>query len=669
MDRRCCLSGKLYVLAEKQQELRLICLENVKTNGVTRPQVDGVLPLGTARDSRLQMDSLRRVNAAHLSYGEGVLVCPTNLGYVIAIDLLQNSLLWAYPYRDKGDEAEDVSQGLPPGFRGRFPVGIGFQPGLVPTSPPQQGWKASAPIIQDGKVVFTAPDSKALHCVSLKDGTPVWSKPRQEGDLYLGGVFNGKVIVVGQKVVRAYNLSNGEKPWEPVETGLPSGFGAASENIYYVPLKAAAGSKGPEIAGVDVDRGVVTHSKAHPVDGNKPPDAPGNLVFFDGGVVSQTNEEVLAYPQLKVKIAKMTEDLKADPNNGDGLFARGELSLEEGNFEGAVQDFLRVLKADPAAELRDKAKDKLYEALTEYFQRDFDKAENYQDDYAALCSRDLPPTASDAERAEARRRRINYLYLLGKGKEGQRKLTEAFDNYLEMNAEAQVQDGAQPDELLSLVNEPVKAAPDVLAQGRIKAMVDGATAEERKPLEARIAAKWKEIQGKNDLAELRKFVALFGSLFTVGQEARLRLAEQLMDDDKDPEALIDAERQLSLLRARTQEPELAARAVECLARLNTRKGLLEDAAYYYRLLRDRYPTVMVRDGKTGADLFNDIASDKRLWSELDEQPRFGASGRLHAAEDRDNFQPQNQVFKFSQAGEPLPFFRRMTCLWTPARTS
>ena len=166
-------------------------------------------------------------------------MCPTNLGYVIAIDLLQNSLLWAYPYRDKADEVDDNTT---PGVgmcKGRIlPRGVMIPPnGHAVQPPPQQGWKVSAPIIQDGKVVFTAPDSKSIHCVNLKDGTPVWSKPRQEGDLYLGGVVNGKVIVVGQKVVRAYNLANGEKPWEAVETGLPSGFGAASENIYYVPLK------------------------------------------------------------------------------------------------------------------------------------------------------------------------------------------------------------------------------------------------------------------------------------------------------------------------------------------------------------------------------------------------------------------------------------------------
>ena len=125
---------------------------------------------------------------------------------------------------------------------------------------------------------------------------------------------------------------------------------------------------------------------------------------------------------------------------------------------------------------------------------------------------------------------------------------------------------------------------------------------------------------------------MFGSLFTVGQEARLQLAEQLMDDEKDNNALIDAERQLSLLRARTQDPELSARAVECLARLETRKGLLEDAAYYYRVLRDRYADVKVRDGKTGADLFNDAASDKRLWAHLDDPPRLGAGGHLVAEE-------------------------------------
>ena len=196
------VNGKLYVLSEKQQEMRLICLENVKGDGPKswKPKVDFVLPLGVSLDSKLEDDALRRVNAAHLSYGEGVLVCPTNLGYVVGIDLLQNSLLWAYPYRDKADAS--AGGGLPPGARQLpngmilLPTGQQIQPTLS-----QQCWRSSAPIVQDGKVVFTAYDSNWVHCVNLRDGSPVWRRPRQEGDLYLGGVVDGKAIVVGQRVV------------------------------------------------------------------------------------------------------------------------------------------------------------------------------------------------------------------------------------------------------------------------------------------------------------------------------------------------------------------------------------------------------------------------------------------------------------------------------------
>ncbi len=649
------VNGKLYVLSEKQQELRLICLENVKGEGdAWKPKVDFVLSLGVSRDSKLEDDALRRVNAAHLSYGEGVLVCPTNLGYVIGIDLLQNSLLWAYPYRDKADAG---LTGLPPGVIRVLPGGImiGAMTGqqIQPTLP-QQGWRGGAPIIQDGKVVFTACDSKSIHCVNLRDGSPLWTRPRQENDLYVGGVVNGKVIVVGQKVVRAYNLSNGQKPWEAVETGMPTGFGAASDNVYYVPLKGFAGGKEPEICAIDVDRGVIVgHSKAHVPPGHEgeKPEEPGNLVFFDGAIISQNNQAVTAYPQIKVKVAEMTAALTANPNDLDGLKMRGELNLEKGDMEAAVQDFRTVLGMNPPENLQKAVQEKLYYALTDLFQRHFDQAEKYQDEYAALCSA-APANAPPGDKAAALRRRTKYLCLLAEGKEGQHRLAEAFDLYMQLNAEA------PPDLPLPLVDEPmVKAAPDVLAQGRIAAMVANASEEERRPLEARIAARWREIQARNDPAELRKFVAMFGSLFTVGQEARLQLAEQLMEDDKDENSLIDAERQLSLLRARSQDPELSARAVECLARLNTRKGLLEDAAYYYRVLRDRYPNIKVKDGKTGADLFNEMATDKRLWAHLDDPPRLGAGGHLIAKEERGNY-GQQPAYHFSHDGEPLPFFQQ-----------
>ena len=98
-------------------------------------------------------------------------------------------------------------------------------------------------------------------------------------------------------------------------------------------------------------------------------------------------------------------------------------------------------------------------------------------------------------------------------------------------------------------------------------------------LEQKIKARWTKLSADKDAKteDVRKFVSLFGSLFAVGREARFTLAERLIEDTE-VNALLEAEQHLTVLRT-DGEPAVAARAVEALARLNTRKGLLEDAAF------------------------------------------------------------------------------------------
>ena len=55
-----------------------------------------------------------------------------------------------------------------------------------------------------------------------------------------------------------------------------------------------------EIAVIDMQRGVLK-SKAK----SRKKEAPGNLLFYDGEVFSQTPTAVVAFPQLQVKIAEM----------------------------------------------------------------------------------------------------------------------------------------------------------------------------------------------------------------------------------------------------------------------------------------------------------------------------------------------------------------------------
>src|SRR5262249_45003412 len=194
------LNRKLYVLGETNQEIRLICLDEATGKVIGKPQ-----RLADARE-KILVDIDRRIHASHLAYGEGILVCPTNSGGILAVDLLTNSLVWAYGYREKGKDAS-----IQPQFDPRFgqpQPGMKFLPDgrQVPIPHSSAHWTLTPPIITQGKVVFSAPDAGAVHCLNLRDGTRVWKNMRSDGDVYLAGVFAGKVVVVGKNYVRLLNL-------------------------------------------------------------------------------------------------------------------------------------------------------------------------------------------------------------------------------------------------------------------------------------------------------------------------------------------------------------------------------------------------------------------------------------------------------------------------------
>jgi outer membrane protein assembly factor BamB len=654
------LGGKLYFLNEKNQEIRLICLDTGKLpDKFSEKDVDEAIawvqPLGTAKE-KILVDYGRRTNAAHIAYGEGILVCPTNAGVLLGVDLLTHSLLWAHTYSNA--PPQDPNAGMDHRLGGRvrrFP-GDNGQPG---TASIQSDWKASAPVITDGRVVFTAPDGPELQCLNLRNGTEIWKMKRADEDLYLAGVYAGRVLIVGKKDVRALRLEDGKEAWR-VPTGLPSGRGVASDNIYYLPLKEANFSdkeKGPGIFAIDIEHGKVraqTRSRKH-TDSNAV-EVPGNLLFFDGEVISQTATELVAYPQLKVKLDMMNELLAKNPNDPKGLFERGELRLDKGTeLAGAVEDLQAALKNNPPADLKPKAQAKLFDAMTELLERDFANGEKYLDEYRKLCVvAPARPEEAEEARKETQRRQADFVYLVAKGREGQGKLGEALTGYLEYGSLPAAQ-----DELLKpVVDSPVKARADVRARGLIKAMMERATEDQRKPLEDVILGKWAEVKGSGDVERLRHFVNMFGETAAIGKEGRLYLAERLMEREGKAD-MLDAETQL-LTVANDDDPSFVVRALEGLARLNTRKGLLEDAYEYYHRLKLRFPDVPVRDGKTGAQLYDELATDRRFLMYMDDVGEPQGKQKFKWEEERDkNFpqQAQHMLYTFDPLNDPLPFLK------------
>jgi outer membrane protein assembly factor BamB len=657
------LAGKLYFLMEKNQEIKLVCLDPQRMehptknpHGNLKDAVVWMQSLGSTKDKMLQ-DVGRRVRAATLAYGEGMLICPTNAGAIFGVDLLTHSLVWAQAYRDKAPQVQEDAQQQMMRMQGRMRGGM-----MVPATdaaPLNSDWKTTAPIIQDGKVVFAAPDGSALHCLNLRDGAPIWKAERRDG-IYLGGVFNGKVLIVGKSTVRALNLSDGQKAWE-VETGQPSGIGVASDNIYYLPLRAGAQSKEPEVCPIDIVKGVVLpHDKIRRRDKDKEDDPlagiPGNLVFFEGSVISQTPTTIAAYPLLKSKLAMIDEAIRKNPKDPAGLTERGELKLGLGDLPGALEDLFQAMKENPPKELAGRTKEKLYDTLTEVLNHDFKTGEKYLDTYQKLCKLDIDPKLPDEERKtledEQLRRQSNYLSLVAKGREEQGRLLDAFQAYVEFGALAGNKD------LVSIPDDRnVRASPEVWARGRIEAMVAKAAPEQRKPLEDKIAQQLVEVKKTGDVEALRRFVGMFGLLFSVGKEARLELANRLIGETA-PEALLEAEKHLKLLCLPGEEPALAARAYDVQARLYLRKGLFEDAAACYRKLGHDYGQIVIRDGKTGANLLDEMAADQRLLPYVDEPGIIASNGPIQVKEEHGNFPQARTAFTLEPEGDTLPFFKR-----------
>ena len=154
---------------------------------------------------------------------------------------------------------------------------------------------------------------------------------------------------------------------------------------------------------------------------------------------------------------------------------------------------------------------------------------------------------------ETDRRQRLYLYLLARGREGQGRLGEAFDNYISLA------NMGEAKSLLEMPDEPnVRMRPDVWAHGRIEAMIRrSSNSAARKSLEQRVNKEWDAVKSSNDLKKLRDFVAVFGPYFASGAEAQFLLSDKLLETNKEADVR-EAQTYLAQLRVTAEEPVVRA---------------------------------------------------------------------------------------------------------------
>jgi outer membrane protein assembly factor BamB len=579
------VGGSLLALAEKQSDLRLVCLSPDKGTLLWTQT------LATSR-TRLLLDVPRRTHAVHLAYRDGVLVCPTNAGAILGIDLLSRTLLWAHSYRERAPATP--------------PPGMEMPASEIPPDMFGDGLKYTAPILAGDRVVYGPPDGESIRCLNLRDGSLVWKSPRTEDDLYVGGVQDGRVLIVGRSSCRALSLAKGETLWHQA-TPEPAGLGTFCGKQFYLPLR---------------DNGVLVLDPDRPnpptrLDCRKD-EAKGNLVFHAGDLWSQDDAGVTAYPQLATKLAQVEAVLKRSPDDLPTRLEHARLLLDRGDPSGAVVDLKSVLAASKQAELTAQSKTLLYTALTRLLQRDFAAGEKHLDEYRTLCKVEVPPDADAVRRmqlrAEERRRQAGYFAVLAHGREGQGRLTDALHAYRDLY------DATLGGDLLALPDDPAaQVRPDLWVRSHVAETLARATPEQLAAARAEIEREAKALP-PGDLAARTRFAALFGAASgpecAAGREVRLRLAVRLADGDDRRHVLAG----LLDLHALTREPgarDITARALEARARALAARGLVEDAAACYRELARDHADVSLSPGRTGAAALAELAADKRFAPSLD----------------------------------------------------
>lgn len=570
------LDEHLYCMAEVAGELRLLVIKS-RTGKLAWSQL--------LKESEPVMEGpLRLQDQSHWSYGlspsqsSGILVCPTDSGAVVAVDLTSRGLLWAYQY----EVPEAVSPRNQMMRRFLAPNRSGRSRDLTGNN--TQEWLDSLATISAGHVLVTPHELDEIHCLNLLDGSLNWKQPRGDG-LYVAGIQDDMAIIVGRTAVRALRMSDGKPAWrEPTVIPLPSGRGCRDGQRYYLPLSTG------EVAVIDLHDGRLLSRTAI-----RNGQIPGNLVAARQTILSQTGNTLTAFAPLDTREGEIAAALEIDPFDAAALTDRGELRLQRGELLPACDDFRLALTSDST---QSRARTLLTATLFEALRVDFTNQRALVPELQRLVT-DIP-----------QRTRLMLSLALGYQQAGD--VRSAFDAYLEL-----VDFDGQPVPTESLDgNWHIRR--DRLVKARLGQLRESASSELRADMDLAIAERFAPLRDRRNPVEIARFLDYFGNQPASAGAQRLYVELLALQ-----ERWLESERWLRNLQA-SSDSQQAAEATARLAVMLLDANRPADALKVIEELAAGWGSVVALDGKTGAQLAeewkhrNDVA---RLLVRRPEWPR------------------------------------------------
>ncbi len=356
------LNGDLYCICVQDKLVKLVVLDS--ENGSLQWEKE----LASTEDTvDFSHDAVRRLAGATPSESEGMLVCPTGLNAIVAVDIATRSLKWGLQI--SSPEVIRWNQGNDK--KGKFWEAY------------ENLWRDTTLKISDGVVVYTPVGSKELYCIDLKSGRSRWRKSRYElkgvrraDALCAVAVRDGQVILVAAGRLRGVDLAKGKVAWEiPFDSlGTASGLGYLHGDSYCLPTTSK------KLVQFDL----VSKSISKVVDTQR---VLGNLFPWKSDILSVGVDHVAAFP-CDVTSERITElaDSGAAPVDWvdwkphTRLAIKAQLQLQQGNYPEAARLIGEAYDLFPNSSYASV----LVEVLMELIRVDFRQAEVIFQRYQSL---------------------------------------------------------------------------------------------------------------------------------------------------------------------------------------------------------------------------------------------------------------------------------------------
>ncbi len=332
----------LFVVGQKQNEVRLFVLDP-RTGDLKWSQLLAFSELPIERDLQ------RRMWSVQVSVSGSVVVCPTTVGWMVAVDRTRHSILWAQRYSKSGSVPENPNQ--------PNRVFFGGNPAIAMSNEPiASRWAVSAPVIAGNRLFFTAVENKGAPDVTgvvvsfdLFTGRKLWEK--QRGTLqYLAGALADRLVFVGLDSIKAVSF-DGQDLWTqrlPADQGRISGRGVIVGSHLYQPMQRGALLK----VGL-TDGQVAATLKLN--TGRRPL---GNLAMYRGLLLSLHPSQVMAFEQQDSVTERLAQLQQKEVRSLDDRIFEAKLALSDNKLQNA----LAVLRPAPN-EYPDRDAQQRYEAV------------------------------------------------------------------------------------------------------------------------------------------------------------------------------------------------------------------------------------------------------------------------------------------------------------------